>query len=494
MSMETGRKLTRRQVVSGGVLAAGAALLAACGGGSLPEPKAAEPAKPVAEPAKPAAADAKPASDAPKPPVPTVAPTPTPQVAAAKAGMPTLVVWKFGGIASELQYFVQWNEKFTNETGIGLEYSNNDWATKREKMLAAFQSKRIADVLLIDGQSMPDLASLGVIAPYDDLDKALMEKWRPNFIPEIWNSTVVDGKFYGPSSYVDMGTFLVYNKEMFAEAGISKVPENWDEVKEAARKLTKPDRAGITLSATTATNDANTLEGIAYANGGRWLDDAGKKVMIDDPGFVDPLQLYVDFVKDKVTPQGITETAFGQSATLFFEGKAAMWIALSYGKAIQQSQGRPDDFPMGMVLFPRQAKPTGFARPAATIMTPTAAVAISTLSEHKEAALKYADFWSRPDVQAGWDGSVIRGRVPALKANWETETFKKIYPDWYQLYKEGKMFDGSLPMPAFPGLVEAEKQLSTAMQQAILGQAAPKDALAAAAKRAQDIVDEFSKG
>jgi len=73
-----------------------------------------------------------------------------------------------------------------------------------------------------------------------------------------------------------------------------------------------------------------------------------------------------------------------------------------------------------------------------------------------------------------------------------TETFKKIHPDWYQLFKAGKMFDGALPMPSFPGLVEAEKALSSAMQNAVLGKAAPKDALAAASKRAQAVVDEFN--
>ena len=40
---------------------------------------------------------------------------------------------------------------------------------------------------------------------------------------------------------------------------------------------------------------------------------------------------------------------------------------------------------------------------------------------------------------------------------------------------------------SFTGLVEAEKQLSTAMQQAILGQFSPKDALTTAAKRAQKL-------
>jgi ABC-type glycerol-3-phosphate transport system substrate-binding protein len=288
-----------------------------------------------------------------------------------------------------------------------------------------------------------------------------------------------------------MGTFLTYNSKMLADAGFSKPPATWEELREAAKKCTREGVAGITISASQNTNDANTFEGIAYANGGRWLDDVGKKVMIADPGFIDPLQLFVDFVRDKSTPQGVTETAFNQSGTLFFESKAAMWVSLSYPGVFHQSQKRPDDYPWGITLFPRQAKPSGFTKPAATIITPTAAFFISSLSQKKEAAMKYADFWSRADVQAGWDGSVVRGRVPALKANWETATFKKLYPDWYQLYKDGKMFDGSVPMPAFPGLAETEKALSTAMQQAILGQKPPKDALTDAAKRAQTVVNEF---
>jgi maltose-binding protein MalE len=54
------------------------------------------------------------------------------------------------------------------------------------------------------------------------------------------------------------------------------------------------------------------------------------------------------------------------------------------------------------------------------------------------------------------------------------------------------MFNGAQPMPAFPGLTEAEKALSTAMQQAVLGKMPPKEALAAAAKRAQTVLNEFS--
>lgn len=478
--MNTSTRLSRRSLLAGATLGiVGGALLQACGQSPAAAPTTAPAAKP-AEPTKPAA---QPAS--------TTAAAVAPASKASATG--PLVVWKFGGATSELEYFPKWNAEFEKETGIKLEYSNNDWSVKREKMLAAFQAKRIADILLADGQSLPDLAAIGIVTPYEDLDKQFVAKLKPDYVPEIWESTVYQGKFYGISPYVDMGTFLTYNRKMLEDAGIKKAPETWDELRDAARKTTKSDVAGITISVSTHTNDANTFEGIAYANGGRWLDEAGKKVMIDDPGFIDPLKLFVDLVNDKSVPQGVTETAFNQSGTLFFQEKAAMWVSLSYPGAFAQSMKIPKEWPLGMTLFPRQApKPSGSFKPAAAIMTPTAAFFISSLTQQRDAAIKYIEFWSRPKTQSGWDGSEVLGRVPGLKANWETETFKKTYPDWYKLYKDNnKMFDGAVPMPAFPGLTEAEKALSTAMQQAVLGKASPKDALAAAAKRAQAVVNEF---
>ena len=475
--MDTGKRFSRRAFLSGGALAvAGGALLVACG----------QPAAPAA-PAKPA--ESKP-TEAPKP-AEAAKPTPEPAAKPAAASGPVkLVVWKFGGATSEVPYFQKMTEDYAKQANITVEYSNNEWSVKREKMLAAFQAKRIADVLIPDGQSIPDLAALGAITALDDIDKGITDSWKPSFIPEIWNTTVYKGKYYALSPYVDSGTFMTYNKDMFKAAGVTKVPTTWDEVRVAAKACTKSDVAGITISVSTNTNDVNTFEGIAYANGGRWLDDAGKKVLIDDQAWIDVLQLYVNLVNDKVTPQGPTETSFSDSGTLFLQNKAAIWVSLSYVGAFTQSQ-KKTDFPLGMVLFPRQPKPSGQFKPAAQIMTPTAAFMISSLSTQKEAAMKYIDYWAQPAAQKAWDGSVVMGRVPALKATWESDTFKKVYPDWAQMFKDGTMFLDAQPMPAFPGLAEAEKALSTAMQQAVLGKATPKDALAAAAKRAQAVVNEF---
>ena len=45
-------------------------------------------------------------------------------------------------------------------------------------------------------------------------------------------------------------------------------------------------------------------------------------------GFIDALQFYSDLVQDKSVPQGVTETNFASSGTLFFQNKAAMWTGI----------------------------------------------------------------------------------------------------------------------------------------------------------------------
>ena len=494
--MEIRQRFNRRAFLGGAVAGAAGALLVACGAPATPTaapaPKAAEPTKPAAAPttaaaAAPTTAPAAAPTTAPAAPKPTEAPAAKP---AAATGPAKLVFWKFGGATSEVPYVRKVTEDWGKANNVTIEYSDNEWSVKREKMIAAFQAKRIADVLAPDGQSIPDLATLGAITALDDLDKRMTDSWKPNYIPEIWNTTVYKGKFYAIAPYVDSGTFYTYNKEIFKASGVTKVPTNWDEVREAAKACTKGDIAGITISVATDTNDCNTFEGIAYANGGRWLDEAGKKVLIADQVWEDALTLYMNLVKDNSTPKGPTETNFAASGNLFLQSKVAVWVSLSYLGAFTQSQNKTD-FPAGMVLFPKMTKPSGQYPPAAQIMTPTLAMMVTSQSQQKETAMKLIDFWMQPAQQKAWDGSVVLGRVPALKATWESDTFKKWYPDWAQMYKDGVMFKDAQPMPAFPGLAEAEKALSSAMQSAVLGKATPKDALAAAAKRAQTVVNEF---
>lgn len=486
------RLLSRRKLL--GTAAAGIGstvllpLLAACSSGPA-APAASSPAASSGLTTAPTAATSASASAA----QPTAVPAAT--AAPQASGPATLKVWKFGGTGQENNYMPTQNKVFTDKTQIKVDWSSLDWTTKREKVTAAYMAKKIADVILPDGQSIPDFVGLNIITALDDIDKTMVAKWQPNFIPEIWATTVWKGKFYAMSVYVDAAPFLGYNVKMFEDAGLAQggkatPPASWTDLKADAAKLTKPNQNGFVFQASLNTNDVNIFEGVAYANGGRWINDDGSKVVINDQGVVDALQLYQDMVKAKAAPANIVQTDFGAAGTIFMNGQGAMWNCMSWIGAF--AQGDNPKFPWGSVVFPTPAKPTGSFTPASLIMTTTLGFMVTTLSTLKPQAMQYVDFWTQPDVQKAWDGSVVWGRVPALVANWESDTFKKQNPDWYAEYKAGNFFKGALPMPMFSGLTEVEQMLSENIQKVMLGQMTPKQALDDVQKNAEPVYDQLN--
>ncbi len=491
LSMINRRKLLRTALVSLGTTAA-LPLLAACGSApAAPSPAAPSQATTAPASAPPSAATSAPAATQQL----SARPTPAAQTQPSSQGPVTLKVWKFGGTGAENNYMPTQNKIFTDKTGIKIDWSSLDWSTKREKVTAAYMAKKIADVILPDGQSIPDFVGLGIISALDDIDKSMVGKWRPNFVPEIWDTTVWKGKFYAMSVYVDAAPFLGYSVPIFTDAGVVKEgkaapPQTWNELKADAIKLNKPDKPGFIFQASLNTNDVNIFEGVAYANGGRWISDDGSKVTIDDPGVIDALQLYADMVKANVAPKNVVQTDFGAAGTMFMNGQGAMWNCMSWIGAFAQSN-KPK-FQWGSTVFPQPDKPSGSFTPASLIMTTTLGFMVTTLSTFKPQAMQYVDFWTQPEVQKAWDGSVVWGRVPALKANWESDTFQKLNPDWYAEYKAGTFFKGALPMPMFSGLTEMEKMLSENLQKVMLGQMTPKQALDETKKTADPIYQQLN--
>jgi ABC-type glycerol-3-phosphate transport system substrate-binding protein len=411
------------------------------------------------------------------------------QKAQEQAAAGEVSVWKLGGTPKEVEYWPVVNKKFEESyPNIKLKYSYFYGQIRRQKIIGGFQTKNLADVIIAFGQDIPDFAGLNIIQPLDDIDSKVVESWKDRIVPEIWNTCVYNGKLYAFPNYVDMGTFLAYNLEAFEEVGLKDPPKSWSQLKSYAAKLTKPDRPGIALQATLAPVDTNIFEGVAYANGGRFLDEEKGKIMINGPGFVDALKLYDDLIKGGYTNKGLTESRFWEGAHLFGEQKVAMWVGLSW-LISPWFPADPKEFRWEGTLFPQNDKPTGRYPVAATIMDPTAAFMITTLSKNPKAALKYVDFWAQPEQLLFYDGSKEVARVPAYKACYDSADLKRVWPEWVRLYKAGELFKGSLPMPRFIGLSEAESNLAKAIQAVALGQKDPQTALDEAAKKSQELYD-----
>ena len=398
-------------------------------------------------------------------------------------------VWRFGGILAEHSWekkkITEWNNQ---NPDVKVVWSNQDWATKREKVISSFKARQLPDILVMDGPSIPDFVRLGVIQALDDVDSNMVGSWKNRFVPEIWNTTIYKGKFYAIPTYVDVTTFLTYNK-----AFVKTPPTTWQELKNVAKNLKgKSNKIPVVIAATKGTNDVNLWEGIAYANGCRWLNEKGDKVVINDRGCVDALQLYKDLVTGGLTEDNPQEIDYYKAIVLLLEESAIMSQSMSWLKAIDSEVKGSKNPDYGLTVFPKNANPTGSYPSANVIMAPTSAGMLTSQSKNVKAAMKFLNYFASQEFQAGWDGDPIPGRVPATRANWASPDVVKVYPDLVKLYNNGTLFKGALPMPAFPGLVQMESYMGEALQSVVMGQQNVQSALDRVAKKSQRVLNKVS--
>lgn len=407
----------------------------------------------------------------------------------AHAASGEISVWKFGGTPQEVELWAQRNDAFSKSyPDVSLKYSYFNGQIRRQKILAGFQTNRLADVVIAFGQDIPEFAGFGMIQPLDDVAGDRIEGWKERLVPEVYESGMHDGKLYALPTSVDMASFLAINLDALEEAGFDRPPESWEELREYAKAMTKPDRPGIAFPVTTAPVDINIFEGLAYANGGRIFDEETGKVTLNDPGVVGALQYYLDLIADGSTPaaSSLTETFFRDTAQLFGQGRSAMWIGLSW---LNTPWGVNENVRWTGVPMPKPTNPTGSFEPVTAIMDGAAMLMVSARSKNTKAAVEYLDFWSQDEQLKLWGGQPETARIPAGKAAWDNPELAEAWPNWVEAYEAGTLFENSAPMPRFIGVSAIESALGTAIQEAVLGQKTAQQALDDATAAAQTQID-----
>ena len=152
----------------------------------------------------------------------------------------------------------------------------------------------------------------------------LMSKWgvsADEFIPTLMTPWQLSGKQYAlPKDFGDL--VLFYNKSMFSAAGL-QAPTSWDDVKSAAKTLTKGSVKGLSLPA-----DAARFDAFLFGYGGQVLSSDKTKAVFNDQKAQDALTFYSSFqLQDKSSdlPDKLGATwpgdAFGkQKAAMVIEG------------------------------------------------------------------------------------------------------------------------------------------------------------------------------
>ncbi|MFC8303883.1 ABC transporter substrate-binding protein [Specibacter sp. NPDC057265] len=341
-------------------------------------------------------------------------------------------------------------QKFEEETGIKVNLEVIGWNDLQTRIQTAVTSGQSPDVLNIGNTWAASLQSTGAFMPFDD---AAFEAigGKDKFVKTAMDTGGAPGEDPTSVPLYGLAYGLYYNKAMFADAGLTP-PTTWEEMVEAAKKLTTGNQYGFSLAAGSYTENAHFAFINAAQNDAEFFDAEGKPTFVSD-GIVDGIARYVDLMQaDKVVDPGNAQYDNATRAVNdFATKKVAMMLTQNNANSSIASQGMKDD-EFGVVAFPAPEGSTEVATMVAGIN-----MSIFDNSENKDAALEFVKFMTSENTQAELDKPfaalpVLSGVTPTFTEDAElAKTFADIY--------ENK----SRPLP----LVAAEDQFESTVGKAM---------------------------
>lgn len=170
-------------------------------------------------------------------------------LAACRDGGPTTVrFWAMGREAEVVAELIEGFERA--HPGIRVDVQQQPWLAAHEKLLTAFVGDATPDLAQLGNTWVPELATLGALAPLDAEVTASPAVPPADYFPGIWGTNLVEGKLYGVPWYVDT-RILFYRRDLLAGgAGATDVPETWEGWLGAMRAIKAtagPERYAILL-------------------------------------------------------------------------------------------------------------------------------------------------------------------------------------------------------------------------------------------------------
>jgi multiple sugar transport system substrate-binding protein len=233
--------------------------------------------------------------------------------------------------------------KFEKQTGIKVKVEVVPWSDLLNRILTATTSGQGPDVLNIGNTWSASLQATGGLLPWTDANFAKIGG-KDRFVDSALGSTGVSGKDPAAVPLYSMAYALYYNKQIFADAGISKPPATWDELVADGKKIKAKAKGKQVLGAEGSNLSENIHHVFVFAkqHGADFFTADGKADFTSD-GAVAAIKQYVDLMaKDKAIPTGNAEYAQNQSVSDFAKGKTAMLLWQSASSNLK-SQGMNED-------------------------------------------------------------------------------------------------------------------------------------------------------
>ncbi|MGF0538908.1 extracellular solute-binding protein [Agrobacterium sp. ES01] len=324
------------------------------------------------------------------------------------------------------------------------------------------------DVVLFDVIWPAEYAANNVLL---DVSDRITPEMNDGVLPGAWTTVDYDGKKYGMPWILDT-KYLFYNKEILEKAGIATPPKTWAELSEQAKLIKDKGLVDAPIvwswaQAEAAICDYTTL---VSAYGGDFLKDG--KPDFQTGGGLDALKYMVNSYNSGLTNTNSKEFLEEDVRRVFQNGEAAFalnWTYM-YGLANDPKESKVAG-KVGIVPAPGvEGKSTVSA------VNGSMGLGITSTSKHPDEAWKYIVSMTSQETQNAY----AKLSLPIWASSYDDPAVTEGQEELISAAKVG--LAAMYPRPTTPKYQELSVALQQAIQESLLGQETPEDALNTAAE------------
>ncbi|MHB1064729.1 MAG: sugar ABC transporter substrate-binding protein [Georgenia sp.] len=368
----------------------------------------------------------------------------------------TVEVWAMGTEGEKLGDFAA---AFVKENpDVKINVTAIPWDAAHDKIATAIAGGQTPDVSMIGTTWMGEFAATGALDPTPDLIDS------SRFFEGAWGSTDVGGTHFGVPWYVETRV-LYYRTDLVPEP-----PTDWDGLTAMAKDMQAAGaKWGITLQAG-QTGAWQTFMPFAWQAGAQMTNADATEFTIDSPEFVAALAKYQSFFTDGLAP---TDLPQGSLEPDFMAGTIGSFISGPWHIGILEETDPAGMVNVGLAPLPAGAQQASFIGGAN--------LGVFKDAQNRDAAWKFVDWLSQPEVQAEWYKTV--NDLPSVTSAWDDPT---IAGDKY-LNVFGEQLKTAVAPPSIPTWEEVASVIDTDLERLTKSGADPQEIATSIQKQAAAI-------
>jgi multiple sugar transport system substrate-binding protein len=359
---------------------------------------------------------------------------------------------------------------------IDVELTNvpGGWEDLYRKLLATYVSKSWPDVLYAKGDLLVDYASRGMLSDLTQFwkrDKDTALNASPVFQKHVEQGCSWQGKIYGLPRGQYWMTFS-YNKDLFAQAGLTKAPSTWEELRNYSIKIKAlaPDIYGFAMYTTTRndpTGRETMLDSWTRQNGGSIMEYKAGKPVYNLAGN-EKAEQALAFLRENLwgSKSFLPPDKDSTRETLQFAGKVAMWWG--HGGHVSRYVKAAPNMNWTMDLMPGQVHATYIADQKWMV---------SGNSDHVAQGWEYIKHFTSKEMEALF--APYEGHLSVWQDNWKLPVYS--HQAFAGLIKQ-LQDPGTEAFQIHPKWTPASAAIAKEVQKVLFNQLSPAEALKAAQK------------